>query len=61
MPPCSAQDVPRVFRDSGSSNGWLGSYCCNLHMSVSELGQLCSPSFFLLMGKGEGVGNRALI
>lgn len=56
--PCSAQDVPRVFRDSGSSDGWLGSYCCNLHPSVSGLGQLCSPSFFSPNGKGGGCGER---
>lgn len=58
IPPCSAQDVPRVFQDSGSSDGWLGSYCCNLHTSVSGLGQLCSPSFFSPNGKGGGCGER---
>lgn len=58
IPPCSAQDVPRVFRDSGSSDGWLGSYCCNLHPSVSGQGQLCSPSFFSPNGKGGGCGER---
>lgn len=61
IPPCGAQDVPRVFRDSGSSDGWLGSYCCNLHSLCQGWDSFVLHPFFLLMGKGEGVGNGALI
>lgn len=63
-----ASQGPSVFDSPVLSRGflqqWRLAYCCNLHTAlVSGPGQLCSPSFFffLLMGKGEGVRNRALI